>query len=291
MLGKLFKHEFRRIGKMALLLILIAVIVTGLGMIYLVSPLFHGIINSANSSSTVGSTVLGVLLGFIGLLSYIGVLTGISTGFLIYAGYRFYKSMYSDEGYLTHTLPVKSSQVLMVKIVTAGICAMIITIVLCASVGLLALVGISQVTGLSIPELFKNVWEVLERVADYLPTDLGKKALGSGIFWLLSVILTPFANVCILFGALTIGQCSWKNRGLMGVIVYVGIRMAMTMITGVLNLTTNVFFMNSVETDGVSAAMALSNSRYVVTLMISLVFAAALSVVSSFIVRGRLNLE
>ena len=80
MLGKLFKHEFRRIGKMALLLILIAVIVTGLGMIYLVSPLFHGIINSANSSSTVGSTVLGVLLGFIGLLSYIGVLTGISTG-------------------------------------------------------------------------------------------------------------------------------------------------------------------------------------------------------------------
>ena len=128
-------------------------------------------------------------------------------------------------------------------------------------------------------------------MADYLPTDLGKKAIGTGVFWIVSVVLTPFANICILFGALTIGQCSWKNRGLMGVIVYVGIRMVMTMITGVFNLAVNVGLMSAAESDGASAAMAMSNSRYVVTLTISLVFAAVLTVISGFIVRGRLNLE
>ena len=63
MLGKLYKYEFRRIGKVACLLLAVFLGVTVVGSIYLVSPLFHSIIDSGkgyNRTLTLVSGILGI---------------------------------------------------------------------------------------------------------------------------------------------------------------------------------------------------------------------------------------
>ena len=52
MLGKLFKHEFRNVGRMGALLLIVAACVTALGALYLLSPLFGSIIGAGTQLGT-----------------------------------------------------------------------------------------------------------------------------------------------------------------------------------------------------------------------------------------------
>ena len=283
MLSKLYKHEFRVIGKMGGLLLAVSAGVTLLGALYLVSPLFHGIVDSGKGTN-IGVYVIGVLLGVFGMLAYAAMLVGVSVGFLIFLGFRFYRSMYSDEGYLTHTLPVKPADLLIAKVVTGGVWLLIMTLAIYLMVGLLAMVGVSQVTDIGVSDLLSGIRNFFSEFSNLLG-DL--KA--SWILWILMVLISPFVNVCILFGALTLGQYSWKNRGLMGILAYLGVRFAMSIVSGVLNLALNVISHRSGV--GLETGLLLTNNRSLVTLFTSLLFSAVLFIWSIHIVKNRLNLE
>ncbi|MBR6477088.1 MAG: hypothetical protein IKS85_01450 [Lachnospiraceae bacterium] len=295
MLGKLFKYEIRSISKVGLLLVAIAGIITAIGAVYLVSPLFKSLIDPRGAKET-STVVFGSILGMLGILSYILMLFALTTGFSIYAGFRFYKSMYSDEGYLTHTLPVTPSQLLFVKIVTASVWVLIMYAVLTLSALFLVTLGVAEITHSDIPTLLKNVKSGIEFILDYISKDLKVAIAKSSVYWIIALIITPIANICILFGALTVGQCSWKNKGLMGIVSYIGIRVAMSVISGVANLAGNIVFAarSSADVEDEVAAMyalGLANSKYLVAMSITLVFAVGLTIVSNYIIKNRLNLE
>lgn len=288
MLGKLFKYEFRRIGKMAGLLLAVFFGITVIGAIYLVSPLFHSIIDASSGSSAL-LTVVGGILALIGLLSYTLILIGLSFGFLIYLGYRFYRSMYSDEGYLTHTLPVKPSQLIIVKTVTAGTCMLIMTIALIVMVGFLTILGYAQMKGLGLGEVIRSFGDIFRIVIEYLREDAGFDLSRTGGLLLVTSIISPFATVSVLFGALTLGQYSWKNKGLMGILAYIGVRVAMTVVGGVLNLGATMLRRRA----GIDAEVmfTLTNDRYFFSLLTQVIFAILLFVWSIHVVRNRLNME
>ena len=290
MLGKLFKHEFRVVGKMEGLLLAIAAGVTLLGAVYLASPLFKSVIDET-SDMGVMTGVIGSILGMLGLLAYVGILVGINFGFMIYIGVRFYKSMYSDEGYLTHTLPVTSTQLLVTKIVTGGTCLLLLTVLLYAMVGGLALFGIAVATHVNIGEFFTNAVHYMKEIISMLETEAGISLTGSWIYLIAAQVLSPFANVMILFGALTLGQLSWKNKGLMGVVAYIVIRLVMNLISGVLSFGYQFYAMAKMEQNGLEYAMGLTNGKNFVTLGVMLLFALALLFTSNFVVKNRLNLE
>ena len=107
MLGKLFKHEFKATAKVLLPLNLVLVLVTIIGMIILNLDIFSGTAMALVGAAYLILYILAIFALFI--MTYVILMM------------RFYKSMYSDQGYLTHTLPVSPLALLNTKLLT-GVC-------------------------------------------------------------------------------------------------------------------------------------------------------------------------
>jgi hypothetical protein len=112
MLGKLFKYEVKSLARVCGLMYLVAAIFTGLMMMY--ETLFKNI-RIQNAWLRRFADMI-VSMGGIG---YLLVLVAVNLLTLVYLIYRFYQTMVSDQGYLTHTLPVTTGQLVFVKAVTA----------------------------------------------------------------------------------------------------------------------------------------------------------------------------
>lgn len=288
MLGKLFKHEFRRIGKMASLLLAVFFGVTVFGAIYLVSPLFHSIIDAGNNSSMALTLVSGII-ALLGILSYMLMLVGLSFGFIIYLGFRFYRSMYSDEGYLTNTLPVKSSHLIIAKIAAGGIWMLIMTLALYVFVGFLIIVGYSQMRGIGLFDVITFFREALNMFVELVKEVADYDFSTSWILLICMTIISPFATLSILFGAFTLGQYSWKNKGLMGILAFIGVRIAMSIFSGILNV--GVTILRTSGGNDPEVMFMLTNDRYLVNLLAQVIFACLLFFWSIHVVSDRLNME
>ena len=124
MLGKLIKYENRNVKKALLPLALGIILVSILGTIMLKISLFTSEnFQPGSVIATVLSTGSSLMLGF----SILAIISAIFVAFfLIYQ--RYYRSMFTDEGYLTFTLPVKPNQILFSKIFVGVIWAIITAI-------------------------------------------------------------------------------------------------------------------------------------------------------------------
>ena len=103
MLTKLLEHEWKSNWKVPTILIGILLLLALLTGSTFVLPVWED-----------NMLALGMLIAFIWMTFYLGII-GVSLGISIYLAVRFYKSMYTDEGYLTHTLPVTARQLLLAK--------------------------------------------------------------------------------------------------------------------------------------------------------------------------------
>ena len=118
MLGKLLKYEWKGTYKIVLILLLVllgATLFASLGLV--------GLVKYMSGSSADGGE-MGAVFATMFLFMTIGIyfvsVIGISYTLQIYQGVHFYKTMYTDEGYLTHTLPVTANQILFSKTLMAG---------------------------------------------------------------------------------------------------------------------------------------------------------------------------
>ena len=106
MLGKLFKYEFRHTAKTMFLTY------AALGLFTLMASAALYRMNRGLDSDKTFFTVLSTTM----LILYIIAIIAIYCVDFIYLIYQYYKTMYSAQGYLTHTLPVSPTAVFSVKI-------------------------------------------------------------------------------------------------------------------------------------------------------------------------------
>lgn len=109
MLGKLIKHEWKAIWKIPTILIGALMVISFLAGMPFISPIWR--------SGIGGIEVFKVLVW---MLFYFAII-GVSIGIMLFLAIRFYRSMFTDEGYLTHTLPATSHQLLLSKVIVMGI--------------------------------------------------------------------------------------------------------------------------------------------------------------------------
>lgn len=114
MLGKLIKNEFRNIGR---LLLLINVIVLGM---HLLSIVFESVYNSRALNGTIFEPIFAIFAS-----AYVLTIIAVNIIVLLVFAVRFYRKVYSVEGYLTHTLPVKKSDIYFAMLVSAGLSTVI----------------------------------------------------------------------------------------------------------------------------------------------------------------------
>ncbi len=288
MLGKLLKHEWKCTWKVGGMMLLGLVLVSFFGWLSFQAPLWRSMADDTYYSSI----SVWDLLSFGTLFMYVIMLVGLNYGIIIYMGVRFYRTMYTDEGYLTHTLPVSKHQILVSKILNSGLWSVLMML----GVYLSVIILVFSMVGAFIPEGYgwSDLWRELEPEMGYM-NEVFRDTLGmslSGYFWMMLVIslISPFSSMIILFGAISIGQLFTKHRVLMAIISYVGILIITNIISSTVQSIFSVSQMSAYDS-GDALAGGYMNMSVWLSLILSLVEAAILYYVSYYVTSRRLNME
>ncbi len=288
MLGKLLKYDWKRVGKVGLFLSLAQILLALIGVIYFKSPAWANLFRGTNTGGL--ETVSWALIGVFGFLGIILLLAGTVYAMMIFLGVSFYKSMYSEEGYLTHTLPVTANQLILSKTLVGGTWMMITSFL---SIGSMILLLAAFVSSIMEGQLLDgNVFVVLSKLFDGISLMLqqmyGFSLVGFWIFITLTSIVGCYLGVIILFGSLTIGQLTKRHKGFMGVLVYFGIaivQMVVSMIYQIINMATEISSYSSGEIE------INLNESVISSFIVTLVVAIVLYFFSHLIIRKKLNLD
>lgn len=135
-----------------------------------------------------GLSILGIVLVVLALL-VLPVLTEI----LIIM--RFYKHFFTDEGYLTFTLPVKRSTLIHSKLLTAMLFSLVSGVIVVVDVLLMLAVGIPE--DMFDPRTWHSLWEAL--------TDFYNTVGGFGALYTLQILLILLVGM--LLSILTVFVC------------------------------------------------------------------------------------
>ena len=297
MLGKLMKYEWKNIWKAGTLMLLGMLVVTVIGCVVLRMP--GGVVTGLLDNNDINATQSWfVLSSFVAtLILYVIMLLASTWGMLIFLGIRFYRSMYTDEGSLSHTLPVTANQLFLSKVLVSGVWYLFITIGIGISV--VALI-VSLMTGLlNIGELSSvltqyngNIWEFMAdafyELGRTYEEEMGINLSHYVITLLLTYVAGPFITMVTLFGALTIGQLSSKHKGFMGILVYAGV----TILSSIIGSTVQSAFMFGTNVMSSSGGFSVTtNMAYDINVITSLLIAAIMYGVSYYIMNRKLNLD
>ena len=171
------------------------------------------------------ASILFVIFSVIALIAY-------SIGTWIVLLIRFYQNKFTDEGYLTFTLPVSSHQILLSSYLNIAIWTVVVTLVAQLSVGLATLIGASA-TELFSPEALKKILSALGTIPDYY-LEIIDGDVAVAILSVLNVLITAMGQLMMILMSITLGAVLAKKYKILAAIgfYYVG-NMAISIITGV----------------------------------------------------------
>ncbi len=279
MLGKLIKHEWKDTYKMGSLILLCILLVTVIGCISaLVPTLIWG-------RSEALDITMGVISVF-GFLVFVFGLVGISYGILIYLGVHFYKSMYGDEGYLVHTLPVTSNQLFLSKILVGGSWMLITMLAISLSVVAIATAFIAMVFGgtAEITELVREIKRLFEGGMD-------AETFRILISMPMTLVVGTFVSVATLYGSITLGQLFHRHRGIMAILCYMGVKFVTGIIAMLISIISTTFLSIQEEMNGYVVTMSDTSPQIYLNWAVTLVIAVALYCVACHIDSKKLNME
>ena len=196
MLRKLIKYDLKVLGKIMIPLWCVLIV---FGIIQGVSP------KAATIDSAFQENVLKVCMIFM----IISILSVFFVNIIIVIQ-RFWRSMYGQEGYLTHTLPVTARQLILSKVISATIISFISVFILEAENIILMYFQTQNV--------YQGTFSI-QGIVIHNPGDLTKMkvicgiiyAIIYGIIWVIHLIYETYT-------AMSIGQLSDKNRFIIALI-------------------------------------------------------------------------
>jgi len=269
MVKKLFKHEclyYLRVLS-PVYIILLAVAVLGRGVHFFENDsTIYGIING----STIFVFVVALLAAFAASL-VMGVL-------------RYYRNMFTAEGYLTLTLPATPTQHLLVKVLAASLFQLITIVVMVLSAAVI-MAG----------DVFTEVVKAGVYLVDWLAANM-EVALWPYVLELVVLLLVAILSTFLLYYACaSLGQQAKKNRVRGAVVVYfiyyLITQAVSTVITVVFSVIQDTPFienlLNWVEEHVYETVHIALCGAIVLSLVLSVVY----FLVSRWVLRRRLNLE
>lgn len=237
MLNKLVKQEMKSTGSIMFFVYGVFVIATVLACI---SGFWK---RHANDSFSEG-------IWSVVFIAYVITLVILMAASLIYLCWKFYYTMYSTQGYLTHTLPVKPSWTLNCKILVSALYFLITSILCAASMSITGAV----VTG----DGFHVIWEVIKTTVSE----------GAGVFGLnqaaFVVLLAAMMCLAILnyllmfFAGSSIGQLFKRSKGAAGIAAGIGLYYASQIVAVILIVIGYTFFRRFTSPEKVVLILALA---------------------------------
>ncbi len=289
MLGKLMKHEWKSVYKVGCIMLLVSFVVTLISCIYFRSPMWISLFNEEGDLDNLMS-VTWMLLGVAYVVLAAFLLIGTMYGMMIYLGVRFYKSMYTDEGYLTHTLPVSANQLLGSKVLIGGIWMLLMYIVYMLGIFAMMLSFASGILEAQQPgaNFWQSLSEIMNEIVMMYESELGFDLVHYAVVVVLSIFLGAFSGMMMVYGAFTIGQLSKKYKLAVGILTLVGIYAIYFIIYMVMSMVS--MAKSIVEMDNGQMTMNM-NGLYDMNIILSIILSVVLYLLSLKIIKKKLNLN
>lgn len=204
MLGKLIKYDLKSVSRLLIPLHLILIVVSFLGRFIMITKAYK--------------TLPVVMVGFLisGYIIFL-VVIAYTTTFLIL--HRFYKNLFSDEGYLTWTLPVTPGQHLFTKLISGSIWMIFDYTIMFLSLGIVFLV----------PDVLKHSGNIIQEMDQALKMSTATFFISTFIVGLVAI---P-TGIAFYYFCITLGQLFSKHRVIASIIMY----FAISTLVGIIMLT------------------------------------------------------
>ena len=210
MFGKLMKAEWRASRR----------VIGALCAVVLISGALLGLLGNLLLREENGNWQLpgfvNVLFSLLSVAAVLAVALSLAAS-VFYALWRYYRSRFTEEGYLTYTLPVNNHQLML-----SSILASVLEILL---VGLATVAAVAIAFGIFAAELPWNevdwgqVWSRFEELLSSL-----RPVVGDVLLVLLNIVLMCLATLLTLMLAVTIGATAAKKHPvLLAIAVYYGL--------------------------------------------------------------------
>ena len=229
MFSKLLKHEWKaNVGLMSIL----TLAVVGVGILGTIA--LRVLVNYGDAITQSESVLVLLLfpLSTLVFVSYMGIAVYVAAvGFVLM--YRFYKHKFTDEGYLTFTLPVKTNHIFLSSGLNMVIWTVISFLVALLMYAMMLLCGTAQ-EGLfndDIVEAFSSLGIFIDEIGEEF-TEL----MGAGFvpLLILNVLVVPLFSTVIAMTCVTLGAVVAKKHKILAIIgISYGVEMVLSILLSV----------------------------------------------------------
>ena len=283
MFSKLLKHEWKANWRLLSILSLAVIIAAVVGTIALRVMVNYGDRLSESNS------FLNLLLLPLGLLVFVSFLALVvyAAAVLFVLLFRFYKNKFTDEGYLTFTLPVTNHQIFLSSAVNMLIWSVISVVLVILLFVVMILIGTST-SGFINMELIRELRSlklILPEMAEAYSEILGDSY---GILTLISILISPVYNVVLAMTCITLGAVVAKKHKILAAIgIYYGANTVLGILSSAITTVPSLMFIGN-------GGLASSDRYFTLTMVAQLLIYAAVIVggyfLSTKLMKNKLNL-
>ncbi len=218
------------------------------------------------------------------VMTYVATIVACFAAVFVMAVIRFYRNLYTAEGYLSFTLPVTANQHILVKLVTA--------------VALMGLTLVTTIVSLAIATAGELGIEIL-KAAGYLVEKFVEAVGVNGCFYVVEIIVilvvSPCVSLLFYYTCISLGQLFKKNRVLGAVGVYFIFYFASQILSGIFMVAWNIAVF-SLDFEAIGQFIEdniewLLHLLFIGSAVLYAAVGAAYFFVNRFIMSKKLNLE
>ena len=277
MLSRLIRHEWKetwRIPVISFIVILFLTLVCFICFRQMEPPADENSINAG---------------AFVIMMLYCLIISCISMVVTIYIAIRFYRNLYTDEGYLMHTLPVTPRQLILAKLLVAALWVFVLS--------LLALWAICCILLFGLPAMaLVDMSVIIPALTEYFPQIFGMGPVAFLLFYVLLSLVSAFSSVLVAYAAISLGQLFSKHKVMASILCYIGFTMLIQTVSTLLmtpSLTRLVLSQDMVNTaSGIPSYFGAYMREILLISMAGSVICAVISyILTEYIMRRQLNLD
>lgn len=233
------------------------------------------------------SNIFVELFASLTILTYVFCLAALSFCVTICTAVRFYKNLFTDEGYLMFTLPVKTSDLLLSKMLVAVLWKLISIVFTMLSIFGIATVGISYLSDMSIVHFFQEFFDLFKDALSEMRETL-MIPIPLFFLWLLLIgVCSLVFSILFIYTCICLGQF-WSRHKIGGAILaYFGLRFVFRLFRQIFAIPLSNFSYYDVEDFTAGSWLLIM----FVTLLIMGGLCVAMYCICNYIMSKKLNLD
>lgn len=276
MLKKLLKYEWKETARLLLPINLALIVLTVLGCAMLSTSIF-------DSEVSIFFAVPLLILYIISIIAFSSVT-------IIYIYVRFYKNLYTAEGYLMHTLPVTPMQLFHSKLIVG--CSWFCLNSLLSSLSFMAL-GFAAGFHQASTNIYLDTTNInLDPSISF--ADIFGYPVPVFLLWLLAImVFSAFSSILMGYVSILLGQQMERNKLAASVAFYFGIYMVIQIITSVAMMVPEFLIMKDMTDEEYMTIMLSETFRMAFPMMtiIYLIMSIVFYIICRVLMNRRVNLD